>query len=56
MDEKIKGECTYCSPSGLQKNRAMREKEREPGAPTAKEGSIKDYKFLLSLQSIQEVV
>ena len=33
----------------------IREKERERGAPKAKEGCIKNYKFLLSLQSHQGV-
>ena len=47
--------CKHAHTLQRQKKRAMREKERERGAPTAKEGSIKDYKFLLSLQSIQGV-
>ena len=42
-------------PKGKRKESAMSNKERERGAQKTKEGSIKNYKFLLSLQSDQGV-
>ena len=37
-------------------NHKVNNKERDRGAPKGKEGSIKNYKFLCSLQSGKEVV
>ena len=44
--------CTH-PPKGKRKESAMSNKYKERGALKAKEGSIINYKFLLSLQSVE---